>query len=169
MPSSDSHPSGLSPISLVSYTGSGVSVLSLILRPVHGSASVHQGLLPHIGVGAMGEGREVSFGILTNGWLWPSLCLLSFTITICWDQGIVINWEKSDLQPSTWVRYLGMVIDASQERMLPSDARMSHFQDLAIGFLALPSPPARMWQQLLDHMSSLELFLPGGHSRMHPL
>ena len=38
---------------------------------------------------------------------------------------------------------------------------MSRFWDLAVGFLALLSPPVRMWQQLFGHLASLEHFSPG--------
>ena len=102
-----------------------------------------------------------------------SLCLLlqhsDLVLQLCRDLGIVINWEKSDLHPSTHVQYLDMLIDTSLEKVFPSEARLSQFQEVATSFLALPSPPARMWQQLLGHMASLEHFLPRGRLRMRPL
>ena len=85
------------------------------------------------------------------------------------DLGIVINWEKSDLHPSTCVQYLGMLIDTSLEKVFPSKSRLSRFREVATSFLALPSPALRMWQQLLGHMASLECFLPQGRSPMRPL
>ena len=97
------------------------------------------------------------------------LCHRDLLLQLCRHLGVVINWEELDLQLSTRLQYLGTVIDFSQERVFPSEARMSQFWDLAAGFLALPSPPARMWQQLLGQKASLEPFLPGGHSRMRPL
>ena len=48
--------------------------------------------------------------------------------------------------------------DPHRERLFPSDARMSRFRDLAVGFLALPLPPGRIRQQFLGHMASLECF-----------
>ena len=83
--------------------------------------------------------------------------------------GIVINWEKLDLQPTTRVQYLGMVIDTSRERVFPSYTQLSRFLVLAVKFLTLPSPPARMWQQLLGHIASQECFPPRGRSPMPPL
>ena len=38
-------------------------------------------------------------------------------LQLCQALGIIINWEKSDLQPSTWAQYLGMIIDTCQERV----------------------------------------------------
>ena len=34
-------------------------------------------------------------------------------LQLCQDLGIVINWEKSDIQPSLRVQYLGMIMDTS--------------------------------------------------------
>ena len=82
------------------------------------------------------------------------------------DLGIAINWEKLDLQPSTWMQYLVMVIDTSRESAFPSETRMSRFRDLAAGFLALPSPPARMWQQLLGHSIAGAFSYQGSLSHM---
>ena len=36
-------------------------------------------------------------------------------LQLCDDLGIVMNWEKSDLQPFTRLQYLGMLIDTSLE------------------------------------------------------
>ena len=89
-------------------------------------------------------------------------------LQLCKDLGIIVNWEKSNLQPSTCVQYLGMLIDTSLEKVYPSQARLAHFLEVATLFLQLPSPQ-RTWQQLLGHMASLECFLPWGRSRMHTL
>ena len=66
----------------------------------------------------------------------------SLVLQLCRDLGIVINWEKSDLHPSTRVQYLGMLIDTSLKMVFPSEARLSQFQEVATSFLVLPSPPA---------------------------
>ena len=81
----------------------------------------------------------------------------------------IINWEKSDFHPSTRVQYLGMLTDTFLEKVFPSKARLSQFLEVVTSFLALPPLLARMWQQLLGHMASLECFLPWSHSRMCPL
>ena len=140
-----------------------------MLRSVHGSSGFHQDLLPGIEMGASAGYASplVSRQLADCGRVFASSPLPSrFSALVVTGPGHCDKWEKSDLQPSTQVPYLGMVIDTSQEMMLPSEARMSRFQDLAIRFHALPSP-ARMWQQLPGHMASLECFLPRGHRRMH--
>ena len=44
---------------------------------------------------------------------------LELVLQLCVDLGIVVNWERSDLQPSTRVQYLGMLIDMSLQRVFP--------------------------------------------------
>ena len=81
----------------------------------------------------------------------------------------MVNWEKSDFQPSNRVQYLGMMINTPFGRVFPSQAHLDCFWEVASSFLHLPSPPARMWQQLLGHMASLELFLPRGSTCLRTL
>ena len=107
-----------------------------------------------------------------NGWLViaESRDLLlqhrELVLQLCEVLGIVINWEKSDLQPSTRVRYLGMLIGTSLESVFLSQARLAHFREVATSFIRLPSSPAHTWQQVLGHMASLECFLPSVISRI---
>ena len=77
-------------------------------------------------------------------------------LQLCNDLGIVINWEKSDLQLSTPLQYFGMTIDTSLKRVFLLQARLVPLREVASSFLSLPSPPASMWQELLGHMASLE-------------
>ena len=90
-------------------------------------------------------------------------------LQFCSDLSIVVNWKKSNLIPSTRLQYLGMVIDTTIELVFPSAVRLSRFRELATSFFQLHHTPAHLWWCLLGHMSSLEWFLPGGHSRMMPL
>ena len=88
------------------------------------------------------------------------LQLRDLVLQLCKDPGIIVNWEKSDLQPSTRVQYLGMLLDTSLEKVFPLQACLACFRDVVTSFLLLLLPPASMWQQLLGHMASLERFLP---------
>ena len=45
-------------------------------------------------------------------------------LQLCQELSSVINWEKLDLEPSSCVQYLGMVIDTSWERLFPSDTHV---------------------------------------------
>ena len=90
-------------------------------------------------------------------------------LSLCHSLGIVVNTEKSDLSPSRSVEYLGMIIDTVSARAFPTEARIQKFLSLARKFLAQPSPPARRWQVLLGHMSSLEKLVPRARLRMRSL
>ena len=87
-------------------------------------------------------------------------------LQFCSDLSIVVNWKKSNLIPSTRLQYLVMVIDTTIEQVFPSTVRLSWSRELATSFFQLHHPPAHLWWCLLDHMSSLEWFLPGGCTRM---
>ena len=86
-------------------------------------------------------------------------------LEFCCDLGIVINFEKSDLEPKQQVKYLGMLIDTAAARVFPSDTRISKFRKVAQLFLSRQEQPARQWQVILGHLSSLEKLVP--HGRLH--
>ena len=90
-------------------------------------------------------------------------------LQLCHDLGIVINREKSELEPSQRSTYLGMLIDSVQGKAFPTDVRLSNLKDLAAVFLREEELPARDWQVLLGHMSSLERLVPLGRLRMRPI
>ena len=50
-------------------------------------------------------------------------------LQLCSDLGIMVNWKKSDLIPSTHLQYLSMVLDTSLERLFPSQDRLSRFKE----------------------------------------
>ena len=90
-------------------------------------------------------------------------------LSLCHSLGIVINTEKSDLSPSRSIEYLGMIVDTVSARAFPTEARIQKFLSLARKFLAQPRPPARWWQVLLGHMSSLEKLVPRARLQMRSL
>ena len=90
-------------------------------------------------------------------------------VLFCHNLGIVINKEKSDLEPSQMANYLGMVIDTEAVRVYPSVPRVDKFLAVAEEFLQLTNPHARLWQVLLGHLASLEKFVPHGRLRMRSL
>ena len=51
----------------------------------------------------------------------------------------MVNWEKSDLELSSRIQYLGILIDTSLE-VFPSEAWLSRFWDAATSFLTLCHP-----------------------------
>ena len=144
-----------------------------VLRSVHSLAVVHQSL--HFGFGAGASERRDLLCYLDD-WLViaESLDLLlqhwELVLQLCKNLEIIVNWEKSDLQPSTRVQYLGMLIHVSQESTcIPVAGSSGLLLGRATSFVQLPSPPALMWQQLLGHIALLECFLPWGCTCMRPL
>ena len=90
-------------------------------------------------------------------------------LLLCRDLGIVVNKEKSDLVPSRSASYLGMTIDTVAGKVSPSRARVEKFLRLAGNFVKMNSPPARQWEVLLGHLSSLEKLVPRGRLRLRSM
>ena len=88
-----------------------------------------------------------------NDWLAQSSSresLLQVVLDLCRELGIiVINLEKSNLEPSQVVQYLGVVIDAQTFAASPSPERISRLQSTAGEFLSSTDPPpvsgSRCW------------------------
>ena len=92
----------------------------------------------------------------------PRLQHWDLVLQLCRDLGIVINWEKANFHSCSVSWHVDRHV--SREGVSVQDSAVSVLGDGDF-FLGLLSPPARMWQQLLAHMASLERFLP--QSRSH--
>ena len=90
-------------------------------------------------------------------------------LELCHDLGIVVNLEKSDLEPKRRSKYLGMIIDTVVGKVFPTESRIANILSIGTEFLSLLEPPAHMWQVLLGHMASLERLVPGRRLRMRSL
>ena len=90
----------------------------------------------------------------------------SFILNLTNQLGILINMEKSVLDPSQVINYLGMTIDAANFWVFPAQKRIDNALSIFSEFLSSDNQSARSWQSLLGHMSSLEKFVPGGRLRM---
>ena len=90
-------------------------------------------------------------------------------LSLCNSLWVVLNREKSDLNPSQSVEYLGMTIDTVAARAYPTVPRIDKFLATMSKFLSGREPPAQLWQVLLGHMSSLEKLVPRGRLRMRSL
>ena len=113
----DSCPSRISAVSLLLSWGTSPSVPCVVLWSVHNPASVYQSLCSGF---EWAHRRGVCLLRYLDDWLVIAesrdLLLQHWELVyqLCGDLGIIINWEKSDLQPSC-VQYLGMLIDTSLE------------------------------------------------------
>ena len=90
-------------------------------------------------------------------------------LSLCNSLGVVLNREKSELNPSQSVEYLGMTLDTVASRAYPTLTRIDKFIAMARKFLARRDPPAQLWQVLLGHMTLLEKLVPCGRFRMRSL
>ena len=91
-----------------------------------------------------------------------------FILDLAQELGIVINYEKSVLEPAQVANYLGMKIDSRTFWASPLEKRVTATLKTISEFRASSSQPAKLWMKLLGHMSSLEKFIPGARLRMRP-
>ena len=94
---------------------------------------------------------------------------LQVVLDLCRELVIVVNPEKSHLEPSQVVQYLGVVIDAQSFRASPSQDRIARLQSTAGKFLSSADPPASTWLSLLGMLSSFSHLVPGGCLRVRSL
>ena len=94
---------------------------------------------------------------------------LQVVLDLCRELGIVINPEKSNLEPSQVVQSLGVIINAQTFVVSPSPECISRLQSTAGEFLSSAAPPASIWLSLLGILSSLAHLVPGGWLRMRSL
>ena len=94
---------------------------------------------------------------------------LQVVLDLCRELGIVINPEKSNLEPSQVVQYLGVVIDAQTFVASPSPERIARLQSTAGEFLSSADPLASIWLSLLGMLSSMSHLVLGGRLLMHSL
>ena len=94
---------------------------------------------------------------------------LQVVLDLCRELGIVINPEKSNLEPSQVVQYLEVIINAQSFVASPSPDRVSRFQSTAGVFLSSADPPASLWLSLLGMLSSMAHLVPWGRLRMRSL
>ena len=94
---------------------------------------------------------------------------LDTVLHLCHQLGIVINWEKSHLEPSQRVIYLGVLLDSVNFRASPAQKRVEKLLSIGDEFLSYVEQPASSWLELLGVLASLIALVPGGHLRMRAL
>ena len=92
-----------------------------------------------------------------------------FILNLVQELGIVLNLEKSVLEPSQVTSYLGVQINSSTLWASPTEKRVNNALSLISEFVSCGAKPAKSWQSLLGHMSSLEKLVPGARIRMRSL
>lgn len=90
-------------------------------------------------------------------------------LQLCARLGVRINTEKSSLQPTQRMTFLGVDIVTSPLRAFPTRARVDNLLSLLQAFLGSPHPTVNEWMCLLGHMASLIHLVPGARLRMRSL
>ena len=89
-----------------------------------------------------------------------------FFLTLYSELGIQVNLYKSSLTPSQRQDYLGMTLQSSPLRALPTEAWVQKVLSLVDEFSSLCVQPLSLWRSLLGVMSSLSTLIPGSRLRM---
>ena len=91
-----------------------------------------------------------------------------FLLSLCDQLGVLVNLDKSSLNPSQTIDYLGMSLHTSL-RAFPIQTRIQKVLSLVSEFTSSPAPPLPLWRSLLGVMSSLTPLIPGARLRMRSL
>ena len=94
------------------------------------------------------------------------LLALETVLQLCKSLGIVVNWEKSQLIPTQWMVYLGVLLDSISFRASPALKRVEKLLSIGDVFLSSVKKPVSSWLELLGVLSSMIQLLPGGRLRM---
>ncbi|XP_064111450.1 uncharacterized protein LOC135218938 [Macrobrachium nipponense] len=93
------------------------------------------------------------------------------TFLMTQELGLIINKEKSQIEPSQTILYLGIVLDSARFRASPSQERQNRcLEKLGSGIPGVErSAWAMDWMSLLGTLSSLEQFVSLGRLHLRPL
>ena len=83
-------------------------------------------------------------------------------LTLFWvtKLGFLVNEGKSQLIPTQFPAFLGSTLDLINMLVFPSEKRVIRASRLASSLLARSPQPAKTWQKLLGHLSSLRELVP---------
>ena len=168
--SSDSNPSGIQKISTVHDLREGLLIQDPLFWSSHGSASLHAGHGSGFGNSSQSwhsappiSERLAESGVLLGAGS-PSLRTV---LRLGKSLGIVVNWEKSQLDPTQTICYLGVILDSINFRAFPAQKRIDKLLSIGDVFLSSVEQPATSWLELLGVLSSLTQLIPGGRLVLH--
>ena len=103
-----------------------------------------------------------------NDWLIQAACrvqvlqALDSVLRLCRQLGIIVNWEKSHLEPAQRIIYLDVLLDSVSFRASPAQKRVEKLLSISDEFLSCVDQPASSWLELLGVLASLIALIPGG-------
>lgn len=87
-------------------------------------------------------------------------------LKICEELGLLVNDDKSDLEPTQSPVYLGAFLDLRRGLVRPSDARIEQLELFVQNLLTEGVAPALFWLQMLGRMASCKGIVPFSMLRM---
>ena len=156
---SDSCPSGVSSVPSVCSSGEGIPVLGATFQPFYCSPGLYQSVCSGVRVGSS-EGELTSSlpGHLASchGVGSSPPATLGATAPVLSGPGDCRQLGE-DRPRAIQQGSVSRNADRHHPRgVYPANSWIIRFQDLVVKFCILPSPTAKMWQQLLGYMTSLE-------------
>ena len=119
--------------------------------------------------------RNISIHQYLDDWLnkqWSlqeSLRDRECTLQICQKAGCIINWDKSDLEPTQKFVFVGVQFDLKEDLVSPAEEKWSRLQNKAKTFLQDKLVPAQSWESLLGLLNQLEEYVPWGKIHIRPI
>ena len=91
------------------------------------------------------------------------------TLQICEQTGCIVNWDKSELEPTQKFVFVGVQFDLQEDQVKPAEEKWSRLQAKAEQFLQQTSIPAQIWESLLGLLNQLEEYVPWGKIHIRPI
>ena len=82
------------------------------------------------------------------------------TLTLCQELGCIINWEKSDLDPTQVFNFVGVTFDLVEGKVKPAKKKLQRLTAKAEPFFQAKAVPAQNWEALLGLLNQLEAYVP---------
>jgi hypothetical protein len=92
-----------------------------------------------------------------------------FVLRLAQALGLMVNMDKSELEPTQNIQYLGYLFVLSEGLVRPPAERWLKIQQALAPFLDRPALPAQDWQHALGLLASTEKMVPLGLLHMRPI
>jgi hypothetical protein len=92
-----------------------------------------------------------------------------FVLKICNQLGLIVNREKSELEPTQRTIFLGMQINTVQFKVRPSEDRLSRLGAALQSISHGDAATAKTYLRVMGHMASLEKLIPLARLQIRPI
>ena len=91
------------------------------------------------------------------------------TLLLCQQMGCLINWDKSELDPTQQLDFVGVHFNLLEGTVQPATEKMDRLLTKVFPFLHNLSVPAQAWESLLGLLNQLEAYVPWGKIHIRPI